>query len=141
MKIEFGEERYIDIRVTEKGTVGIPYECMLFVKVQSDSFSGFASAWIDGLDMKAFLEELKELEESLKSNAILNSESPEELNFELKPVDTLGHFVFKLMIGKSTFIQSEVCEEKVMVAFPLESQSVSRICGKLAEYLENELNA
>ncbi len=141
MKIEFGEEQYINITVSEKGTVGIPYECRLSVKAQSESFGGFSSAWIDGLDMQAFIEELKEIDKNLKGIAVLKSESPGELNFEIKPADTLGHFVFKLMIGKTTFIQSEACEEKVMIAFPFESQSVSRICGGLVKYLGNELNA
>jgi hypothetical protein len=141
MKIEFGGENYIQLTVAEKGTVGIPYECMLSIKAQSDSFSGHSSTWVDGIDMQTFIEELKNLDKNLQGKATLSSESPGELDIEIKPVDTLGHFVFQLMIGKTTFIQSEVCEEKVMIAFPFESQSVSMVCGSLANYLENVLNA
>jgi len=140
MKIEV-QDGFVDISVAEKGTVGIPYECMLFTKVKSTSFYGESSAWVEGYEIKSFIEDLEKLASTSKGEAELTSESPENLQITFKPVDSLGHFVIKISVGKLSFIQSEQCIEKTDVAFSVATEQLSKICNQIISYLNGELSA
>jgi len=137
MKIEI-QDGFLDVSVAEKGTVGIPYECMLFTKVRSASFYGESSAWIDGYELKGFIDDLISIG---KDEVKLISESPENLQISIKPVDSVGHFVVKVLVGKLSLIHSEQCIEKTEVVFSVETEQLSKICNQLTTYLKGELSA
>ena len=141
MRINFNTDEYLDISVAQKGTAGIPYDCALEVSLKSNSFSGCSTSWIEGLELKGFLNELENLDKTLKGKANLVSESPDELDIEIKPVDSVGHFVFLIKIGEKKYIESELFESSISNAFPLESQEVSNICVKLISYFKDTLEA
>lgn len=140
MKLNFNNDDYIEINVIKDGTVGIPYDCALEVKLHSETSIGTCQTWVDGFELQSFIKELQALNKTLKSSAVLTSESPGELHLEIKPVDNSGHFAFIISIGRQFYIQTEVCEAKAMNAFPLDAMAVSEICLDLVKYFEQHFN-
>ena len=141
MRIEFGEDNFLEISVVQKGTVGIPYDCAIEFQLVSEVSSHTKSCWIDGADMKGFLTDLRSLDETMKGKASLCSESPGEFLLEIMPIDTSGHFAVLVEVGRKFYIESSVFEAKASNAFPLDTQSMSNLCKKMVAYFEGELNA
>ncbi|MEL4441764.1 hypothetical protein AAEH88_21295 [Shewanella algae] len=77
MRIEFGEDNFLEISVVQKGTVGIPYDCAIEFQLASEVSSNTKSCWIDGSDMSGFLTDLRSLDETMKGKASLCSEALE----------------------------------------------------------------
>ncbi len=111
------------------------------IELESEVSIQAIETWIDGIELKGFLEDLKCLKETLKGRALLESESPGEFLLEIKPVDEKGHFILTIELGKSKYIHSCHSWAKVQNAFPLAAQELETVGNKIINYLEAELNA
>lgn len=141
MRLSFSETEFLEIEIEAPSASSKIYDCEIRAQLVTESFSGKSSAWIDRMDLKAFVEEARQLMTTLNGRAIIGSESPGEFFLELKAVDRLGHFVLKLLLGKVVYIYSEACELQVKYAHPFEAEAVDRICGELIHYFEHQLGA
>lgn len=104
------------------------------VSFRSEFTQGMAEAWLCRKEVEAFIEGLKTIDSRLKGEAYLSSLSPEELLLEIKPVDFLGHFILTIKTGRRYLVHSESVLACSNSAFPLDSQSVSRVCQSLIEF-------
>lgn len=141
MEIKLSSECLFTIRKIQNGTVGIPYDCAIEVGLASEVSIGNTECWIDGTEMEGFLSELKSLRATLNGKASLSSESPGEFLLELEAIDSLGHFLITIEIGRSKFIYSNQMWASVKNSFPLASAELETICHRLITYFEAELNA
>lgn len=141
MKLEVSQTEHLKIEVCERGIAGIPYDCCIRINLRSEFVQGHSEAWVDGPEMERFLQELKDLDSSLRGEAILSSCNPDELYLEIKPVDSLGHFIFKVKTGRRYFVHSQMSIASSEAAFPLNSQTVSDVCKQLVSYFETEFSA
>ena len=141
MEIEFSSECSFGIKKYSDGTAGIPYDCQIEVYLKSEVSAGPTKFWVDGIDMESFLADLESLGTNLKGAVSLTSMSPGEFLLAIEPVDTLGHFVFKIEIGNRKYISSRWEWASAKNAFPLDSAEVQSICTKLISYFRAVFNA
>jgi len=72
------------------------------VKATHDNFT-----WVSLSDIETFLSQLEYLDKYRNQEAVLESMSPGEMRLIFKPLDSLGHLLVKLEIGKVDHINRE----------------------------------
>jgi hypothetical protein len=111
------------------------------VSFKSDSAKVSQKVWVDGYELKCFLDELEKLSSNLSGEASITSDSPGELLILIKSVDTSGHFAFQIELGKQTFIGPESFWVKLTDAFPLETAFLDVVCQEFISYFSDVKNA
>ena len=140
MKYQFSANESLQITFREKGIRGIPYDCALNFKLETEDYRGSSSCWIEGEDLSGFCAELKSLEKTLKGMAQLTSASPGELNLKINPINSLGLFVLQVELGSKKIIDRSLFDQSVKSAFELEAQMVIKFCKEFLNYIEGALN-
>ena len=141
MQIKFNDTDSVEIALKSRGSADYIYDCNLLVSLKTASSSFSQEVWVDGYEFKTFLNGIELLRSSLSGSVSISSESPGELFIAVKAVDSLGHFVFQIELGRQTFIGPEPFWSKVQEAFPLESASLDSVCKKLKDSFGEVINA
>jgi hypothetical protein len=140
--LEFSSNDYLSISVVSPGTAGVAYDCLLGASMKCGNFSGTVEAWVDGADVKGFIDELEQLNKTLRGNATLSSDDGgRSLNIEVVPADSLGHFLLKVKMGKDVPVHSGICETLAVGVFSFEAQAMESICQQLTEGVTGKSNA
>ncbi len=121
MKINLSDNHKLEIVVLSRGAADYIYDYNLQITLNSTEFTFTYEVWVDGSEVQEFIKSIKSLKSSLNGEAKLTSESPDELELLIKPVDALGHFVLKIELGNQFMIGNEWCWSKHIDAFPLEA--------------------
>lgn len=108
MKIKFSESEYIEIELLSRGAANYVYDCNLLISIQTSSTKITQEVWVDGYEFKCFLNNLDKLQSVLIGEASITSETIGELLMSIRSVDTSGHFVFHIELGKQKLIGPEL---------------------------------
>lgn len=141
MQINFNNSEYLEIELLSRGAANYIYDCNLLVSFKSDSTSISQEVWVDGHELKCFLDDLEKLKSNLSGEASITSDSPGELLILVKSVVTSGHFAFQIELGKQTFIGPEPFWSKVTDAFPLETAFLDIVYQEFISYFSDVKNA
>ncbi|MCG9761512.1 hypothetical protein L1D50_20755 [Pseudoalteromonas sp. Isolate6] len=135
MKINLSDSHKLEIVVLSRGAADYIYDYNLQITLNAANFTFTHEVWVDGSEVQKFIKDIESLKSSLKGEAKLTSESPDELELLIKPVDALGHFVLKIELGNQFMVGTEWCWSKHIDAFPLESASLELVCEEIIESL------
>lgn len=92
--------RYPGFLEFERSEVGeFDPDLLLNLTVNVGNYSATDQLWIAQSDLKAFCEQLRELESRRKGRAILVGASPDDLQLEFYSTDSLGHMGVKGHVG------------------------------------------
>ena len=141
MQINFNNSDYLEIELLSRGASNYIYDCNLLVSFKSDIASISQDVWVDGYELKSFLDALEKLSTNLAGEASISSDSPGELLILIKSVDTSGHFAFQIEVGKQTFIGPEHFWSKVTDVFPMETAFLDVVCQEFISYFSDVKNA
>ena len=83
---------------------------------------------MDGAEFQSFLKDLQVLDESLKGNATLSSETPGELLINFLSVNSVGKLALRLELGKQIWIGTEIFWSKTIEAYDIDAEKISTIC-------------
>ncbi|EOX1567435.1 hypothetical protein ACPD0F_003730, partial [Vibrio cholerae] len=119
MKIKFSESEYIEIELLSRGAANYVYDCNLLISIQTSSTKITQEVWVDGYEFKCFLNNLDKLQSVLIGEASITSETIGELLISIRSVDTSGHFVFHIELGKQKLIGPELFWTKTVDVFPI----------------------
>lgn len=135
MNINLSDSNKLEIVVLSRGAANYIYDYNLQIALNSADFTFTHEVWVDGSEMLEFIKNIESLKSTLKGEAKLTSESPDELELLIKPVDALGHFVLKIELGSQFMIGNEWCWSKHIDAFPLETEALELVCEEIIESL------
>ncbi|MCF2828033.1 MULTISPECIES: WapI family immunity protein [unclassified Pseudoalteromonas] len=135
MKINLSDSHKLEIVVLSRGADEYDYDYNLRLTLSSSGFTFTKDVWADGSEVQEFIKNIESLKSTLKGEAKLISESPDELELLIKPVDALGHFVLKIELGNQFMIGKEWFWSKYIDAFSLEAAALELVCDELLENL------
>ena len=135
MKIKLSDSHKLEIVVLSRGAADYIYDYNLQITLSSSDFTFAHEVWVDGSEVQEFIKNIESLKSTLKGEANLTSESPDELELRIRPVDTLGHFVLKIELGNQFMLGNEWYWSKYIDAFPLEAASLELVCEEIIESL------
>ena len=137
MKIDLSLDEQLEVIVLGRGAAEYTNDFNLRISIIYSDSTFTQEVWIEGLNLENFLKEVQSLKMNLRGEAMLRSESPDEFELLIKAVDTVGHFVLKIELGKQFLIGNEWCWTKRLEAFSLESSELIKICEGLEQILQN----
>ncbi|HGF7200058.1 hypothetical protein BC355_19410 [Vibrio cholerae] len=123
------ESEYIEIELLSRGAANYVYDCNLLISMQTSSTKITQEVWVDGYEFKCFLNNLDKLQSVLIGEASITSETIGELLISIRSVDTSGHFVFHIELGKQKLIGPELFWTKTVDVFPIETTLLDEICA------------
>ncbi|MCD1196694.1 hypothetical protein B4942_18170 [Vibrio cholerae] len=101
----------------------------MLISIQTSSTKITQEVWVDGYEFKCFLNNLDKLQSVLIGEASITSETIGELLISIRSVDTSGHFVFHIELGKQKLIGPELFWTKTVDVFPIETTLLDEICA------------
>lgn len=97
----------------------------LTLRVQSQGYSGEATAWVEREQLVRFGDELTQLNESLQGEAVLVSMGPGELNLKLRSVTSRGHVALEGSIGRYVHGDHSIYWHSVAFGFEFENTQLA----------------
>ncbi|WP_200954302.1 hypothetical protein [Rhizobacter sp. Root1221] len=101
-------------------------DARLIVRIQSNGYSGQATAWVHGEDLLRFREELASLNASLRGKAGLSSMSPGVLAIEVLSVSSRGHVAVQGSIGGQLYGENAMFWHSVSFGFEFEQSQLEQ---------------
>lgn len=141
MQINLNDSDSLQIELVSRGAANYIYDCNLLVSLKTANSFITQEVWVDGDGVRCFLKDLEKLQSSLDGEASIGSYSPGELSILVKAVDSLGHFVLAIELGKQILIGPESFCSKVCDAFPLETALLDKLCKEFATCFSDVKNA
>jgi len=96
-----GDNSFLELDRSELGPPGTPGDRDVLFNIGAN-VSGYAAvdqAWVAEHDLDRFVEELRDLEQRRKGNAVLAGASPDDLRLEFHSTDSIGHMAVRGHVG------------------------------------------
>ena len=139
-----GREGWLTIDLLEDPLVQISQEIDLKVSV-SAKVGAFAaevqSVWLEWPEVKAFRQELRDLNGSLKGKAEISAMSPNEFWLKLEAFDSKGHIGVKFSLGKSMHTDNGQFENQMFGGFEVEPGAVKSLYQWLTDIIAKNIGA
>jgi len=87
------DQDFVELELLSPDTAEMPgqREVYLSIRVSSAGFSGHNDLWIQGPALQAFCQALANLERNRRGRACLDSLMPNELQLQVRAIDSVGH--------------------------------------------------
>ncbi|AHM59261.1 hypothetical protein D770_04970 [Flammeovirgaceae bacterium 311] len=129
------DNRIREIVFTKVGSEYAHYSSVqVDVTIKTNSLQGrFSSVWFDKLSIDRFLSELKQLDETRKGEAKLESMSPDECVLIIKNIDAYGHLgvIIKVRASKGYNYERQVNFHNLEIGFEIDPTSLGNIQAEL----------
>lgn len=107
----------------------------LSVEVKDAGFSGSNEVGVEIDNLKKFVLDLQQCEQTRSGAARLVSLSPDELDLIIEKSDGWGHFVLRYKISKTAYSRSGLLDKTVTGDFDLDSGLLEEIVSEFADLL------
>ena len=127
----------IDIKI-EEDEIPSKGDVFLSVQVESNGFIGHNELWVLNEEFDSFVQDLSELEEKRKGEAVLTSISPNELDLKVYSVTNRGHIAISGKTGFRVFDQDESFQHSLEFGFQFDASQLLEVLKELNGMKQNQ---